>query len=232
MDRLRGLLNSETLSDVSFQVPVNLKPLNSDSTKPADFDDHDESELIHAHKLILSMGSPVFMAMFFGSGIQLTDPSSSSSSTPIRITDVDASSFKSMLAYLYTDDVSSSLQADSVMSLLYCAKKYAIDALESECVEYLKRNLAPDNAFLLLEQAMFFEERALIDSCLEFIDRNCDECCAAECFLEANSKTIELVLGRDSLDIREFNLFVHLGRWAHNKCVKDELLPVNRTNKR
>ena len=38
------------------------------------------------------------------------------------------------------------------MTTLYTAKKYAVPALEKHCVDFLKRNLSPDNAFMLLTQ--------------------------------------------------------------------------------
>ena len=40
------------------------------------------------------------------------------------------------------------------MTTLYTAKKYAVPALEKHCVDFLKRNLSPDNAFMLLTQVL------------------------------------------------------------------------------
>ena len=44
---------------------------------------------------------------------------------------------------------------ESVMTVLYTAKKYAVPALEAACVDFLKRNLQPDNAFMLLSQVLY-----------------------------------------------------------------------------
>ena len=41
---------------------------------------------------------------------------------------------------------------ETVMTTLYTAKKYAVPALEAHCVEFLKKNLRADNAFMLLTQ--------------------------------------------------------------------------------
>lgn len=41
------------------------------------------------------------------------------------------------------------------MTTLYTAKKYAVPALEAHCVEFLKKNLRADNAFMLLTQVGF-----------------------------------------------------------------------------
>ncbi len=45
---------------------------------------------------------------------------------------------------------------ETVMTTLYTAKKYAVPALEKHCVDFLKRNLSPDNAFMLLTQVSYF----------------------------------------------------------------------------
>ena len=46
---------------------------------------------------------------------------------------------------------------ETVMTTLYTAKKYAVPALEKHCVDFLKRNLSPDNAFMLLTQVSFLK---------------------------------------------------------------------------
>ena len=55
------------------------------------------------------------------------------------------------------------------MSTLYISKKYAVNALERECVDFLKVNLKSDNAFMLLQQARLFDEAQLAELCLEII---------------------------------------------------------------
>lgn len=53
--------------------------------------------------------------------------------------------------FLYSDEVQ--IGPETVMTTLYTAKKYAVPALEAHCVEFLKKNLRADNAFMLLTQA-------------------------------------------------------------------------------
>ena len=52
--------------------------------------------------------------------------------------------------FFFSDDVQ--IGPETVMTTLYTAKKYAVPALEKHCVDFLKRNLSPDNAFMLLTQ--------------------------------------------------------------------------------
>lgn len=62
----------------------------------------------------------------------------------------------------------------------FTAKKYAVPAMENACVDFLKRNLAADNAFMLLTQARLFDEPQLASLCLEIIDKNTIEALNAE----------------------------------------------------
>ena len=55
----------------------------------------------------------------------------------------------------FSDEVQ--IGPETVMTTLYTAKKYAVPALEKHCVDFLKRNLSPDNAFMLLTQVQFIE---------------------------------------------------------------------------
>ncbi len=51
---------------------------------------------------------------------------------------------------LFSDEVQ--IGPETVMSTLYTAKKYAVPTLERHCVDFLKKNLSPDNACMLLTQ--------------------------------------------------------------------------------
>jgi hypothetical protein len=54
----------------------------------------------------------------------------------------------------FSDEVQ--IGPETVMTTLYTAKKYAVPALEKHCVDFLKRNLSPDNAFMLLTQVSYY----------------------------------------------------------------------------
>lgn len=121
---------------------------------------------------------------------------------------------------------------DSVMSTLYVSKKYAVAALERECVDFLKENLKADIAFMLLEQARLFDEHHLADLCLEIIDKYSMEAFSSECFLEIDRTTLVSILKRDTLSIREFDLYKFVLQWAKSQCVKQNHLPVNVENQK
>ncbi|KAL0201863.1 hypothetical protein M9458_005050, partial [Cirrhinus mrigala] len=129
----------------------------------------------------------VFDAMFNG-GMATT-------STEIELPDVEPAAFLALLKFLYSDEVQ--IGPETVMTTLYTAKKYAVPALEAHCVEFLKKNLRADNAFMLLTQAdvfclkaRLFDEPQLASLCLENIDKNTGDALAAEGFTDIDLGTV------------------------------------------
>lgn len=62
------------------------------------------------------------------------------------------------------------MEADTVLSTLYVAKKYIVPHLARACVNYLETSLTAKNACLLLSQSRLFEEPELMQRCWEVID--------------------------------------------------------------
>ncbi|RUS85740.1 hypothetical protein EGW08_006534 [Elysia chlorotica] len=204
-DRLAYLYNTDTMTDIQFKVG---KPPGS--------------QIVSAHKFILSIGSAVFDALFNGH--------LATSDNVIEIPDVEPAAFAALLRFLYTDEVQ--IGPETVMTTLYAAKKYAVPALERACVEFLKRNLSPDNAFMLLTQARLFDEPQLAALCLETIDKNTSEALAADGFTDIDLETLCVVLERDTLGIRECKLFASVCRWAETECLRKNLIPPSNENQR
>ncbi|EPQ08102.1 BTB/POZ domain-containing protein 2 [Myotis brandtii] len=172
-------------------------------------------------RFVLAVGSAVFDAMFNG-GMATT-------STEIELPDVEPAAFLALLKFLYSDEVQ--IGPETVMTTLYTAKKYAVPALEAHCVEFLKKNLRADNAFMLLTQARLFDEPQLASLCLENIDKNTADAITAEGFTDIDLDTLVAVLERDTLGIREVRLFSAVVRWSEAECQRQQL-QVTPENKR
>jgi len=184
--RLLYLLNTGVLSDVTFLVGGSSLLMSTSSSALA------TPERFAAHKFVLSMSSAVFDAMFNGQMAVNEDKA-------IEIPDVEPKAFKALLTFLYTDEII--VESETVMSVLYAAKKYAVPALEQECVEFLKDNISSENAFLLLTQARLFDETVLAEMCLDAIDKNTVEALSSDGFTEIDLDTLCSVLSRDSLGL-------------------------------
>ncbi|VDL74308.1 unnamed protein product [Nippostrongylus brasiliensis] len=181
----------------------------------------DMRQRIPAHKFVLSIGSVVFDAMFNGG---LT-PQNSRDPLEIELPDVEVPAFRALLRFLYSDEVE--IGPESVMTTLYTAKKYAVPAMETACVEFLKQSLGADNAFMLLTQARLFDEPQLAKLCLEIIDKNTSEALNGEGFTDIDLETLCLVLARDTLRVKEAQLFQAVVRWSTEECSRRGLDPTS-----
>lgn len=195
-DRFGYLCNNQQFADIYFILK-----------------NDEEHQRIPAHKLILSVGSDVFKTMFFGS--------LPTQSEEIEILDVEPDGFKALLKYLYSQEVQ--INPEIVMSTLYAAKKYNVAELELFCVDFLEKSLTTNNAFLLLNQARFYDELELVESCLNLIEKNTTEALNSDYFIDIDLGTLIAVLERESLQVFESKLFESIVLWSKVECVRKEL---------
>lgn len=130
----------------------------------------------------------------------------------IELPDVEVGAFRSLLRYLYSDDII--LEADNVLATLYVAKKYLVPHLARACVEYLETRLTANNACLLLSQSRLFEEPELTERCWQVIDAQAELALASDCFTEIDFDTLKTILSRDTLNAREVCISISLTTFA------------------
>ena len=124
----------------------------------------ESKQVIPAHKFVLSIGSPVFEAMFSGELAETRDS--------IELPDCEYESLLELFRYIYSDEVN--LSGSNVMGVLYLAKKYMVPSLAEKCTEYLQHNLVPSNVFSILPSAQKYEEGNLVDRCWKVIDEQAE----------------------------------------------------------
>ena len=195
------MFNNDLYSDVKFVVPQN-----------ADVES-ESKQVIPAHKFVLSISSPVFEAMFYGELAETRDS--------IELPDCEYESLLELLRYMYSDEVN--LSGSNVMGVLYLAKKYVVPSLAEKCSEYLQDNLAPSNVFSILPSAQKFEEKSLVDRCWKVIDKETEEAVKSNIFVTIERSLLEEVVVRDTLTIKEIELFKAVDLWATKECGKQGL---------
>ena len=199
-ERCKFMFNNELLSDVKFVV--------------RDSEGGSESmEKIPAHKFVLAISSPVFYAMFYGELAEKKDS--------IDITDCDHKSLLELFRFMYSDEVN--LNADNVMQVLYLAKKYMIPSLTDECTEFLQENLDASNVFHVLPDAQKYEEKDLVDHCWKVIEEQTHEAVKSDDFMTIEKLVLEELVERDSLNVKEVELFKAVDCWASKECKKQGL---------
>ncbi len=191
LERNTYMFDNELMSDVSFTCGKS-------------------SRIFHAHKYVLATSSAVFYAMFYGN---LAEKEST-----IRVTDADEESFNEFLRFLYTDDCK--ITAENATGVMYLAKKYLILPLAEKCCNVLKASMKPDNAFLMLEQAVKFDENDLERKCWEIVSSRTQECITTESFCNIGPHTLNALLKKGTLEIEEVHLFTAVLKWVDSECTR------------
>ena len=197
-ERCKFMFNNELLSDVKFVV----RQSGSESMKK-----------IPAHKFLLAISSPVFFAMFYGELAETKDS--------IDISDCEYKSLLELFRFIYSDEVN--LNPDNVMQVLYLAKKYMLPSLADKCTEYLGKHLDASNVFHVLPDAQKYEEKDLVDRCWEVIDKQAGEAVKSDGFVTIEKSVLEELVERDSMNVKEVELFKAVDCWATKECEKQGL---------
>ena len=166
--------------------------------------------MIPAHKYVLSIGSPVFGAMFYGDLAETQDS--------IELPDCEYESLLELFRYLHSDEVN--LSGSNVMGVLYLATKYMVPSLADKCSEFLLDNLDASNVFNILPLAEKCNEKGLVDQCWEVIDNRSEEAVKSDEFTTIEHSLLEAVVSRGTLAINEIDLFKAVDLWATKTCEK------------
>jgi hypothetical protein len=202
LERSRHMFNNPFMSDVAFSCDGSDKKF-------------------FAHKYVLATSSAVFHAMFYG---ELAEKN-----PVVHLSDTDEESLEEFLRFLYTDECN--LTTHNAVFVLYLAKKYIVPFLAQKCVEFLEANLAVENVSTVLQQALQFDEKKLEKKCLGLIDLKTSEAVACDAFTGINEATLAHILKRESLTVREVDLFKAVLKWSEAECSRKGI-EANAKNKR
>ena len=191
LQRNAYMFDNELMSDVSFTCG-------------------ESRRMFHAHKCVLGTSSAVFFAMLYGE-IPLKE-------FPIRIEDAEEESFEEFLRFLYTDDCK--ITAENAIGVLYLAKKYLISSLAEKCCEILKANIKPENVFVVLEQAIQFDEKELEEKSWDIVLTRIRECLNSEAFCDIGLHTLNALLKKERLVVTKVELFKAVLKWTDSECAR------------
>ena len=205
-ERCEAVFNQELLSDVKFVVR----------------DSRGGSKTIPAHKFMLAISSPVFFAMFYGKAAEMKES--------VEISDCEYESLLELFRFMYSDKAN--LNADNVMQLLYLSKKYMLPTLAEKCSAFLKENLNALNVFHILPDAQKYEEKDLMNHCWKLIETETEEAVKSEGFVTVERSVLEELVEKNSLNIKEVELFKAVDCWAENECKKQGLVAEGSAKRR
>ena len=202
LERSRHMFNNPFMSDITF------------SCKGSD-------KKFFAHKYVLGTSSAMFYAMFYGKRAERN--------SVVHLSDTNDESLEEFLRFLYTDECN--LTADNAMFIWYSAKKYIVPSLAQRCTEFLESNLVVENVVTILQQAIQFDEKKLETKCWELIDSKTSKAVASDGFVDIDQATLEKLLKRKSLNVKEVDLFKAVLKWSEAECSRKRI-QANAKNKR
>ncbi|KAM7449043.1 hypothetical protein ABFA07_003041 [Porites harrisoni] len=156
---------------------------------------------IPAHKFVL--------AMFFGEMAETTKDS-------VEISDCDYKSLLELFRFIYSDEVN--LNVDNVIQLLYLSNKYMVTTLAEKCSAFLQENLNALNVFYVLQDAQKYEEKDLVNHCWKLIETQTLEAVKSEGFVTVERTVLKELVEKNSLNIKEVDLFKAVDCWAEKEC--------------
>ena len=88
----------------------------------------------------------------------------------------------------------------------------------------LEKNLDASNVFLVLPEAQKYEEKDLLDHCWKVIEKETEEALKSDGFATIERSVLEESVEKDSLNIREVELFKAVDCWAGKECEKQGIV--------
>ncbi|KAK3106667.1 hypothetical protein FSP39_024838 [Pinctada imbricata] len=167
---------------------------------------------VHAHKYMLASRSPVFHAMLDGPMAERGK---------IEIPDIENGVFDVFLRYVYTDNVS--VTVDNVLKVMYVSKKYCVDLLTKQCKDFVKKNITNESACVLMDSASMLQEEEIYKLCLEKIKENAESCIRSPGFTTLGKETLKLITESDSLVIKEEVLYEQVMKWCDAECRRQQM---------
>ena len=184
-------------------------------------DSNGDKVSIPAHKYVLAISSPVFEAMFYG---QLAE-----TGRTIHLQDCTKEGLQEMLRYVYSDEIQ--LTGSNVMEVLYLADKYMMPFVVEKCREYLEKELGPEDVFSVLPLVQKKGDEKLEQHCWNIVDSETQRAVCSEPFLNTSREMLCQILGRDSLRVKELDLFQAVDKWVSMR-IEEKRLENNGERKR
>ncbi|KAF8662680.1 hypothetical protein HU200_056284 [Digitaria exilis] len=128
-----------------------------------------EDEVLHAHKIVLAMRSPVFKVELYGPMRDKMEPI-------IIVEDMQPAVFKALLHFIYTDSLPGTMEnldkenKEMIKLLLVAADRYAMETMKLMCENILSKRLDVGSVATTLALADQHHCSKLKDACIQFIN--------------------------------------------------------------
>uniref|UniRef100_A0A0G4HCC5 BTB domain-containing protein n=1 Tax=Chromera velia CCMP2878 TaxID=1169474 RepID=A0A0G4HCC5_9ALVE len=177
-------LEEETLVEIPPSTILGDLKEFLDSGDFADVEFVVDGEVIRAHKMVCARCS-YFRTLFLGGFAESTKKR-------VEIQLCSKEVFKSLLQYLYTDNLE--IPLDQAMDVFVAADQFGIDRLKVLCESRILKSIDVENAASILQAADQHNAVGLRSRCLDFLLRNFDQVSRTESFEQMAKANVNLVI--------------------------------------
>lgn len=203
--RMYGLMESGLMSDVQFDVPLSLPRVEG------------KSERIKAHRCVYAVASPHFR------DILDTGAAETEEAGVVKIDDADVATFKKVMRFLYTGEIS--LNNSEAASILPLSAAWKMQGLRSACELTMGKHISVPTVCESLASAFECGADELRDRCLFFIARNGTKVLAGDDFLTLPKECVKMIVANGDLMVAtELEVFQAVLRWG--KSNKPDQVPT------
>ena len=162
-----------------------------------------------AHRVIVAAGSPVFHAMLYGNMKE-------SSQKEIELTNIDSSTLKMLLSFIYSGHVRTNLM--DCVELLRAADYFDIKELKTMCLDMVKEKLFDigfdDLIYNITTLAIRYQLDSLLDVCVTHIEIHIEEVIDCSWFGSLPLSVLTVLVKSSNLEVRELDLFLAVAEWC------------------
>ncbi|XP_075212237.1 BTB/POZ domain-containing protein 6-like isoform X2 [Lycorma delicatula] len=161
---------------------------------------------IKGHKLLFETASPVFKVMLSGNWAEKNQ---------VKIEDVNPSTFKALMKYIYTDEISFDSVATAI-SIYEACEKYDLVHLKKVSAVFISSKLVPANVCSILDFALFYKDETVTSKCFNIIKTKTDAVLETSDFLSCSLKILNNIVTQSEFNVSELHLFKAIEKWARS----------------
>lgn len=170
----------------------------------------DQTQVIKAHRIVLSSSSSYFEAMFGN------DSFNENKEKIVRLHSLDHKILKKLVDFIYTGKIE--IDQVNVQELLAAADMLQLPEVVSGCAQYLCLELHPSNALGILRFAEAHSCRELADSALGFINSHFPEVAEHDEILEVSQQMLQRLISSELIRVdSEYQVFTVAMRWIRHE---------------
>lgn len=141
-----------------------------------------------------------------------------SSQKEVEFPNAPLKAFKLLLTYIYTGRLSlGGLREDTVLDILELSHQYGFELLQAAICRYLKEILSVRNVCAIYDKAHLYHLQQLSQTACLFIDRHAAAILRSDAFLQLSTGALKEMLSRNSLCVKEVDVFEGVRRWYVDK---------------